>query len=224
MADHKKTAAAAGVGAAAGSAAAGGYYPAKGASLRYKITRLSGGSRGRGVVDAAKQAKKMYKMGGTKPMAVGGAVAGASLGALALSGTKKKVEKVAKSDPFNVEKSKKLKKEPSYTRGRAVAATALGAYHAPFAAKKGKKLRSTGRVVGEGFAGSFGGGALGSMAGLAATRGRSAAAPTVGAHLGSTAGVIGGTYHGFRENNKRGYYKKQVSKSDTTSAFGVDHS
>lgn len=116
------------------------------------------------------------------------------------------------TDPFEIEKVDKLKKEPKYTKGRAAAATILGGYHAPFAAKKGRKLRATTRSVVEGTVG----GAVGSTAAAALTRGKAAS-------LGGLAGTSTGTYHAFRENNKRGHFKKQIKKSDTASAFGIEH-
>jgi hypothetical protein len=111
-----------------------------------------------------------------------------------------------------------MAKEQRYTKGRAAAATVLGAYHAPFAAKKGKKLRATGRMAAEGFVGATGG----QLAGAIATRGNMRAA-----QAGSAIGGLGGSYHGFRTNNKKGYYKKQPAskfgKSSTVSAFGIEH-
>jgi hypothetical protein len=116
--------------------------------------------------------------------------------------------------------------EQRYTTGRAASAVYFGPYHSAVAAKKGKKLRATGRVLGEGLGGSVAGGVAGALGGAALSRGN-AAATQAGNLAGSTAGGVGGTYHAFRANNKKGRYKQQspdkFKKNSTISAFGIEH-
>lgn len=96
-----------------------------------------------------------------------------------------------------------------YSTGRAVAATSLGGYHSAFAAKKGKKLRATGRSIAETVGGGALGGITGTVAGLATKKPSVASA---GNAIGGAAGSLAGSYHAFRSNNRKGYYKKQSSK------------
>lgn len=109
--------------------------------------------------------------------------------------------------------------EQRYSTGRAVAATTLGPYHNLAAGKQGKKARGAGRSLVESTAGGIGGRVVGALA----TRGNLGASTVAGG-----AGSYGGAYHAFRENNKKGRYKKQPASKfkknyDSVSAFGVDH-
>lgn len=105
--------------------------------------------------------------------------------------------------------------------GRQAAAGAFGAYHSAVAGRKGKKLEATGKTLGAGIAGNL----VGNAAGAALTRGNPA-----GAILGGGIGAAGGAIGMSRHNNRKGLYKpevkdfkKSVKKSQSTSAFGVDH-
>lgn len=117
--------------------------------------------------------------------------------------------------------AEKKKKEPKYSTGRAAAATFFGPYHSAVAAKPGKKLRATGRTLGHSLAGGVGGATGGAALGAIATRGKNPAAPIISGQVGGQAGSATGAYTGFRANNKRGRYK--VEKSNSVSAFGIDH-
>lgn len=97
----------------------------------------------------------------------------------------------------------------------AAAGTSLG-WHGAVAGKKGKKLRAFGNsAVGSGVVGTGG-----MLAGAALTRSKA------GAQVGSLMGSAAGSIAGMRRNQRKGYLKPQKStmaKSDTLSAFDVDH-
>lgn len=103
--------------------------------------------------------------------------------------------------------SKKAGKKPSTERK--VAAGVFGGYHSAVAGKSGKKLRATARTVAHETVGGLAGGVGGSVI----------AGPRLGVPAAFT-GAVAGSQTALKENNRRGYYKKEkVNKS----AFDVDH-
>ena len=91
---------------------------------------------------------------------------------------------------------------PSASAGRKATATVAGPWHSAIAAKKGKKLRSTGRSLAYNSAGSLPGLGI-AVAGAMSRNPAMARAGTPVAYVG--AGV--GNNKAFHANNKRGYYK-----------------
>lgn len=135
---------------------------------------------------------------------VGLGVAGAGAGAGAMYGAKKKSAfgKVAGlHDPFEV--SKKKAKAPvddkpgKVSGGRLATGGLFPGYHGAIAGKKGHKLKAVGHEV------------LGGMA---------------GGVVAGPPGTVAGAAIGTKMAHDKGYYKPQaVKKSDTVSAFGIDH-
>lgn len=106
------------------------------------------------------------------------------------------------------------KNENKASTGRLVAGATLGPYHGLVAGKKGRKLRAAGNE----FGGAVAGNAAGALVGGALSRGKLTAA-------GSVAGTYGGAAAGTARAQRMGHFKPQkgVKKSNTFSAFGIDH-
>jgi hypothetical protein len=92
------------------------------------------------------------------------------------------------------------------TTGRKVLAAWAPGWHAAFAAKRGKKLRSVGNEAVGGYGGGYAGGVVGGLAAAATRKPALARGITRGGQLG---GQITGALAGQSRNQRQGYLKKQ---------------
>lgn len=147
-----------------------------------------------------------------------GAGAGALAGAASYSKNSKSKRAVklrtkidSNWDKHQAKKNKKVSKadygKPS--GGRRVTAQAFGPFHGAVAGKPGKKIRATANQGIGNVGGYLGGGALGSAAGMLATRGRSPLASAGGGAVGSVGGWLAGGQAGVKRNQRKGYLKPQ---------------
>ncbi len=180
-----------------------------GKARAFRVTDL--GSRARRLESAE------YKSHSYRNYGLGGAAVGTGLmGALTVSAHKNRKKQIKNQEKTLAMQNKKLstvaksgtsafgveheisKAEKKSTPGRMATAAVLPGWHAGFAGKKGKKLRSVGNEYGGSVLGSIAGSRLGAVSGKT----RIVAA-------GSVAGGMGGAIAGNHRNQRKGYLKKQ---------------